>query len=170
MSDFIGKNSVNKFYISIYNCHTVNEIKMKVSGLYSSLFYNIFKNFRKKIGYGKENRKEPTNFTRISLWHKFAVVLIAVEIHGFPSLTEFNDSNCLPCSPHIQGQFEVRMCKWYAGNGDDGSCEMNESFNNSESCDFAPLEKPCQIFGWYFGIKFGVQTKRFCISGTLRFF
>ena len=53
MNDFIRKNSVNKFYISIPNCHSGNEIKMKGSGLYSSLFLIKFSLvFQKKIGGG----------------------------------------------------------------------------------------------------------------------
>ena len=38
---------MNKFYISIPNCHTGYEYKLKVSGLYSSLFYKVFTNFPK---------------------------------------------------------------------------------------------------------------------------
>ena len=42
------KNSVNKFDISIPNCHIGNELKLEVSGMYSSL-YEIFADFPKNL-------------------------------------------------------------------------------------------------------------------------
>ena len=59
LSELIRKNSANKLYISIPNCRTVNELKLKVSGLYSSLFKKIFTNFSKNFLWWGENRKEP---------------------------------------------------------------------------------------------------------------
>ena len=61
MRDILDKNSVNKFYISIPNCHTGNEFKLKVSGLHSSLFVIIFPLIFKKNRWSwGENRKEPS--------------------------------------------------------------------------------------------------------------
>ena len=57
---FIRKNSVNKFYISIANCHTVNVMKLKVSGLNSSLFHKIFANFPQKFGGGNSRSYFPS--------------------------------------------------------------------------------------------------------------
>ena len=62
MSDFIRKKSVNKFYISIPNCHTVNELKLKVSGLYSSLCDEVFTNFPEKILVVGGKQKRATKF------------------------------------------------------------------------------------------------------------
>ena len=60
---------MNKFHISIPNCHTGNEIKMKVSGSYSSLFEKRFSLiFQKNFGGGggtEESRLGSiTNFDR----------------------------------------------------------------------------------------------------------
>ena len=62
MRDFIGKNSVNKVYISAPNCHTGNKYKIEgfvfKSCLYSSLFAIIFSiHFQKNLVVG-ENRKD----------------------------------------------------------------------------------------------------------------
>ena len=48
------ENSVNKFYISIPNCHTGNELKLNVSELYSSIFQKDFG------GGGKQKRAQLT--------------------------------------------------------------------------------------------------------------
>ena len=53
------KNSVDKFYISFPNCHTGNELKLKVSVLYSSLFSIKFSLiFQKKNWWGKTEKSQ----------------------------------------------------------------------------------------------------------------
>ena len=74
MSDFIRKNSVNKFYISIPNCHTV-EMKEKWRFLVciQVFFHKIFTNFPKNGGV--VNRKEPNYPRRVSFFHHRTVWL-----------------------------------------------------------------------------------------------
>ena len=66
---------MNKFYFSIPNCHI--EIKLKISGLYSSLFFSnkIFTNFPKKIG-GGGNRKKPTCLSLVFGWREWTFVCV----------------------------------------------------------------------------------------------
>ena len=49
--DFIGKKRVNKV-VSMRNCHPEIRFKMKISGLYSSLFVTIFPRIFEKNGVG----------------------------------------------------------------------------------------------------------------------
>ena len=65
MHDFTGgKTSVNKVCISISNCHPGNKIE-KSSGLYSSLFVNIFPlAFKKNWRWGKQKSADFSWFPR----------------------------------------------------------------------------------------------------------
>ena len=70
---------MNKFSISIENCHTVNELKLVVSGLYSSLFIKLPLIFHKNFGGGGKTEESRHSFLfytdsiKVLLSHKIKI-------------------------------------------------------------------------------------------------
>ena len=62
---------MNKFHIPISNCHTADELKSKISGLYSSLFKKNSVIFRKNGGGGLFKQKISLDFFPVEVLEIF---------------------------------------------------------------------------------------------------